>query len=155
MIEGHKLADFYSATITLYDRSCGPILHRVLHLTQGVIDRAIARIKEIDAEQCAMRQLGPINLTVKQINRAQQETFWGLSLGSEAQIEAIGSAAPIPLNASLLSDEITVEAGPLPEERPVLPIPLEGAAEEWFFSDELEDGDFDINDTTDQESNDE
>ncbi|WP_299738351.1 hypothetical protein [uncultured Roseobacter sp.] len=55
-------------------------------LTQGVVDRAIKRIKEIDAQQCALRQLGPIGDTYDQIKRAQKETFWGLSLGSNPEL---------------------------------------------------------------------
>jgi putative transposase len=39
------------------------------------VDRAISRIKEIDAEQCALQQLGPIGETHAQITRAQSETF--------------------------------------------------------------------------------
>mgnify|MGYP003624566395 CR=1 FL=1 len=88
-------------------------------LTQGVVDRAIERIKEIDAEQCALRQLGPIGETYEQIKRAQKETFWGLSLGSDPQLD------PKPLdnrggNHGLLTNEIEHDPDPQPEDQPVL-----------------------------------
>ncbi|MGH1466567.1 MAG: DDE-type integrase/transposase/recombinase [Cognatishimia sp.] len=89
-------------------------------LTQGVVDRAIERIKAIDAEQCALRQLGPIGETYEQIKRAQKETFWGLSLGSDPQLD------PTPLDdrdlsiQGLLSNEIEHDPNPRPEEQPVL-----------------------------------
>ncbi len=110
------------------------------NLTQGVVDRAIRRIKEIDAEQRAMRQLGPINLTRDQIKRAQRETFWGLSLGADPDIATDENAAIPEQDFDLLSDEIPYQPGPLSEERPVLPEPSEG---EWLFSDELDDEDGD------------
>ena len=107
-------------------------------LTQSVVDRAIARIKEIDAEQRAMRQLGPINLTVDQIRRAQKETFWGLSFGSNPDAVPSGDAVPTDHHTGLLSDEIPYEPGPLPAELPATVIPEAPDAEEWFFSDELD-----------------
>lgn len=109
-------------------------------LTQGVVDRAIRRIREIDAEQCAARQLGPIKLTSDQIRRAQKETFWGLSLGSDPDIASDKTAAIPDPESGFLSDEIPYQPGPLPEEKPVLP---EANEEEWYFSDELEDEDGD------------
>ncbi|MCG7522237.1 hypothetical protein [Ruegeria sp. Ofav3-42] len=107
-------------------------------LTQGVVDRAIRRITEIDVEQRAARQLGPINLTSDQIKRAQRETFWGLSLGSDPDIATDEHAVIPEQDFDLLSDEIPYQPGPLPEEEFVLPEPSEG---EWLFSDELEDDD--------------
>lgn len=108
-------------------------------LTQGVVDRAIQRIKEIDAEQRAMRQLGPIKLTQDQINRAQRETFWGLSLGSDPDLGTDNSTLNSDHDFGLLSDEISYEPGQQPKELPVLPDPSDGPEEEWLFSDELDD----------------
>lgn len=110
-------------------------------LTQGVVDRATQRIKEIDAEQRAMRQLGPIKLTQDQINRAQRETFWGLSLGSDPDVGADNSTPISDQNFGLLSDEISCEPGQQPKELPVLPDPSNELEEEWLFSDELDDRD--------------
>jgi putative transposase len=113
-------------------------------LSQGVIDRAIARIKEIDAEQCAMRQLGPIKLTHDVIKRAQRETFWGLSLGGTVQkqqdVEEDGEATEF----GLLSDEIPYLPGPQPEERSVFIDLDEDDSDEWVFSDELGENNDDI-----------
>ncbi|MDF3414427.1 DDE-type integrase/transposase/recombinase [Sulfitobacter sp. M57] len=111
-------------------------------LTQGVVDRAIERIKEIDAEQCAQRQLGPIGETYEQIKRAQKETFWGLSLGSDPQLD------PKPLdgrdrsNQGLLSNEIEHDPNPQPEDQPVLrekrdePIPYWPSSDDEQFNDD-------------------
>jgi len=122
-------------------------------LTQGVVDSAIQKIKEIDAEQCAMRQLGPINLTADQIDRAQRETFWGLHLGDESDRSVGENSTLQSQEMGFLSDEITLNPGPLPEEKPVLPPPPEEAVAEWFFSDELEDGsaEFEIDEIADWE----
>lgn len=113
-------------------------------LSQGVIDRAIARIKKIDAEQCAMRQLGPIKLTQDVIKRAQRETFWGLSLGGTVQkqqdVEEDGEATEF----GLLSDEIPYLPGPQPEERSVFIDLDEDDGDEWVFSDELGENNDDI-----------
>lgn len=121
-------------------------------LTQGVVDRAIRRIKEIDAEQRAMRQLGPINLTRDQIKRAQRETFWGLSLGADPEIATDENAAIPEQGFDLLSDEIPYQPGPLPEEQPVLPEPSE---DEWLFSDELDDEDGDQSSSNNTDSDEE
>ena len=103
------------------------------------MDRAIARIKEIDAEQRAVRQLGPINLTVDQIRRAQSETFWGLALGGNPDLALSSDTDEAGDYEGFLADEIPYEPGPLPAERPATqPLP-ETNAEEWFFSDELDD----------------
>ncbi|WP_170327995.1 DDE-type integrase/transposase/recombinase [Ruegeria arenilitoris] len=109
-------------------------------LTQGVLDRAIQRMKEIDAEQCAARQLGPIKTTRDQIKRAQKETFWGLSLGSDPDVVADKNAPSPDQDIGFLSDEIPYLPGPLPEEEPILP---EESESEWLFSDELDDDDGD------------
>lgn len=109
-------------------------------LTQGVVDRAIKRIKEIDAEQCAMRQLGPIKLTQDQIRRAQRETFWGLSLGRDPEAgPLLQDQSGAPETIGFLSDEIPYIPEPLREERPVLDDPSKPPVEFWSFSDELDD----------------
>lgn len=105
-------------------------------LTQGVVDRAIKRIKEIDAEQCALRQLGPIGDTYEQIKRAQKETFWGLSLGADPQLN------PTPLdddrgdNQGLLTNEIEHNPNPQPEDQPVLREERGEPVTFWPFSDD-------------------
>jgi len=109
-------------------------------LTQGVVDRAIRRIKEIDAEQRAARQLGPIKLTSDQIKRAQKETFWGLSLGADPDVASNTNAPNPDQDTGFHSDEIPYLPGPLPEEEPILP---EESESEWLFSDELDDDDGD------------
>jgi putative transposase len=89
-------------------------------LTQGVVDRAISRIKEIDAEQCALQQLGPIGETHDQIKRAQSETFWGLSLGADPQLEPQSLDDSGRAETGLLSNEIRYDSSFLPEDQPVL-----------------------------------
>lgn len=115
-------------------------------LTQGVVDRAIKRIKEIDAEQCALRQLGPIGDTYDQIKRAQKETFWGLSLGGYHQLDSTQSTDCHDVAPGLLSNEIKHDPTPKPEDRPVLRDEQDPAVEFWSFSDEDETDD--ANDNT-------
>lgn len=54
-------------------------------LRQDVVDRAFARIREIDADQRAWRRLGPINISAAEIRRAEAETFYGLDLKREME----------------------------------------------------------------------
>ena len=96
-------------------------------LTQGVVDRAIKRIKEIDAEQCSLRQLGPIGDTYDQIKRAQKETFWGLSLGGNPELCPAPSVGGGSEHQGLLSNEITHDPTPSPADRPVLRAEIEVA----------------------------
>lgn len=105
-------------------------------LTQGVVDRAIKRIKEIDAEQCAFRQLGPIGETYDQIKRAQKETFWGLSLGTGPQLEPSPSKEDGDGNRGLLSNEIERDPKPQPEDRPALRDEQDKPIEFWSFSED-------------------
>jgi putative transposase len=112
-------------------------------LTQGVVDRAIKRIKEIDAEQCALRQLGPIGDTYDQIKRAQKETFWGLSLGHDPEGPAPSIEQPEIGVDGLLSHEIKHDPTPQPEDRPVLRDEREIPIEFWDFSDDDDDDDDD------------
>ncbi|OCX60450.1 hypothetical protein BFP70_17730 [Thioclava sp. SK-1] len=105
-------------------------------LTQDVIDRAIKRIKEIDANQCALRQLGSIGDTHEQIKRAQKETFWGLSLGRDPELLPVpqaehGSDAP-----GLLSNEIKNDLAPAASARPVLRDERAPTTVLWSFSDD-------------------
>lgn len=107
-------------------------------LTQGVVDRAIKRIKEIDAEQCSLRQLGPIGDTYDQIKRAQKETFWGLSLGSDPELNAgpteDGNSEP----QGLLSNEITNDPTPSRTDQPVLREEQNAPIEFWSFGDDAD-----------------
>lgn len=112
-------------------------------LTQGVVDRAIKRISEIDAEQCAFRQLGPIGDTYDQIKRAQKETFWGLSLGHDPEVQAPSIETPETGGYGLLSHEIKHDPTPQPEDIPVLRDEQSAPVEFWDFSDD----DDDIDDT--------
>jgi len=105
-------------------------------LTQGVVDRAIARIKEIDAEQCALRQLGPIGEIYEQIKRAQKETFWGLSLGSDPQLDTKPLDDHGQSNHGLLSNEIDHDPSPQPEEQSVLPEEQDEPIPYWPSSDD-------------------
>lgn len=77
-----------------------------LSLTQGVIDRAIERIKKIDEEQRARRQIGPIAHTREQIERAQRETFWGLSLGSAVDGTSTSGGSEDRRNQGVLSNDV-------------------------------------------------
>jgi len=79
-------------------------------LSQGVIDRAIERIKEIDTQQCAFRQLGPIGDNKAKIERAQKQVFWGLSLGNEP--EHGPSASEETTGGGILSNEILPDQDP-------------------------------------------
>ncbi|MBO9434041.1 DDE-type integrase/transposase/recombinase [Ruegeria sp. R13_0] len=108
-------------------------------LTQGVVDRAIKRIKEIDAEQCSLRQLGPIGDTYDQIKRAQKETFWGLSLGGDPELCPAPSVGGGGEPQGLLSNEITHDPTPSRADRPVLRDKQNPPIEFWSFSDEDED----------------
>ena len=105
-------------------------------LTQGVVDHAIERIKEIDAEQCALRQLGPIGETYEQIKRAQKETFWGLSLGSDPQLDTKPLDDRGQSNQGLLSNEIEHDPKPQPEEQSVLPEEQDEPIPYWPSSDD-------------------
>lgn len=58
-------------------------------LRQDVVDRAFARIKELDADQRAWRRLGPINISAAEIRRAEAETFYSLDLKAEAEGQPI------------------------------------------------------------------
>ncbi|MBU3034101.1 DDE-type integrase/transposase/recombinase [Tritonibacter mobilis] len=104
-------------------------------LTQDVIDRAIKRIKEIDAEQCALRQLGPIGDTHEQIKRAQRETFWGLSLGSNPELSPDSQGEVDSEQAGFLSNEI--DHAPVSDNthRPVSHDEQAQTVEFWSFSD--------------------
>jgi putative transposase len=105
-------------------------------LTQGVVDRAVQRIKEIDTEQCAFRQLGPIGETYDQIKRAQKETFWGLSLGTDPQLEPSPSEEDGEDIRGLLSNEIEHDPKPQAEDRPALRDEQDKPIEFWSFSDD-------------------
>lgn len=105
-------------------------------LTQGVVDRAIKRIKEIDVAQCAVRQLGPIGDTFDQIKRAQKETFWGLSLGRDPLLDPITTEEGGNEARGLLSNPIEHDPKPSPKDRPVLSDAPERPVEFWSFSDE-------------------
>lgn len=122
-------------------------------LTQGVVDRAIKRIKEIDAEQCALRQLGPIGETNEQIKRAQKETFWGLSLGADPQLDIAPLDDDLSGGHGLLSNEIHIDPDPCPEDQPVLRVTQHEPIAFWPSSDD-DDDQFNDADTTDEESDD-
>jgi putative transposase len=123
-------------------------------LTQGVVDRAIKRIKEIDAEQCALRQLGPIGETYEQIKRAQKETFWGLSLGVDPQLD------PKPLDdcgqndQGLLSNEIQHIPNTNAEDEPVLRAARDEPIAFWPSSDDVDEPVNDDNLTNQENDND-
>jgi putative transposase len=117
-------------------------------LTQDVVDRAIKRIKKIDAEQCAFRQLGPIGDTYDQIKRAQKETFWGLTLGGHHQISASPSIDGSEDVQGLLSNEIKYDPSAQPQDLPILREEQDRPVEFWSFSDED-----DIGDTNDNVKN--
>lgn len=114
-------------------------------LTQGVVDRAIKRIKEIDATQCALRQLGPIGDTYDQIKRAQRETFWGLSLGQDPELGSAHLVEGDGKASGLLSNEINHDPAPDISDRPVLRDAQNSPIELWSFSDD-EDGQTDSSD---------
>ncbi|MBM1817858.1 transposase family protein [Pseudosulfitobacter pseudonitzschiae] len=105
-------------------------------LTQDVIDRAIKRIKEIDANQCALRQLGPIGDTHEQIKRAQKETFWGLSLGSDPELSHVPLAEDGNEAQGLLSNEIKTDLEPVSSTRPVPRDERPPTTVLWSFSDD-------------------
>lgn len=105
-------------------------------LTQDVIDRAIKRIKEIDANQCALRQLGPIGDTQDQIKRAQKETFWGLSLGRDLELLPVPQAEDGSEAPGLLSNEIKNDLAPASSARPVLRDERAPTTVLWSFSDD-------------------
>ena len=117
-------------------------------LTQDVVDRAIKRIKKIDAEQCAFRQLGPIGDTYDQIKRAQKETFWGISLGGHHQISASPSIDGSGDLQGLLSNEIKHDPSAQPQDLPILREEQDRPVEFWSFSDQD-----DIGDTNDNVKN--
>lgn len=112
---------------------------RAASLTQGVVDRAIQRIKEIDAEQCARRQLGPIGETYDQIKRAQKETFWGLSLGRDLEDVHAPPINPGDEPSGLLSNEIKHEPSPSASDNLVVRGERDRPVEFWSFSDENDD----------------
>lgn len=105
-------------------------------LSQDVVDRAVKRIKEIDVEQCAQRQLGPIGDTYDQIKRAQKETFWGLNLGCDPLIDPLPPIDPVSEAQGLLSNQIKHD--PRPQNRGVASPRDErdSPVEFWSFSDD-------------------
>ena len=111
----------------------------VASLSQGVIDRAIKRIKEVDAHQCALRQLGPIGDTYEQIKRAQRETFWGLSLGSNPELPAVLPQEDREDAQGLLSSEILMDQTPLSSLSPASSDDEDAPIEFWSFSDDADD----------------
>ena len=108
----------------------------VASLSQGVIDRAIKRIKEIDAHQCALRQLGPIGDTYEQIRRAQRETFWGLSLGGDPEVSAVLPQQDCEDAQGLLSNEILRDQTPPLSQKPASSDDTDTPIEFWSFSDD-------------------
>lgn len=115
----------------------------VASFSQDVIDRTIRRIKEINLEQCAFRQLGPIGETHDQIKRAQRETFWGLSLGIDPELEAQIASDAGDDRMGLLSNEIEGEPTTLPKTKDFQSGNPGTEAEFWSFSDEKEENDDD------------
>ncbi|MGB0660933.1 MAG: integrase catalytic domain-containing protein [Mangrovicoccus sp.] len=113
---------------------------RAAALSQGMIDRAILRIKEIDAEQCALRQLGPIGDTRAQIERAQKQTFWGLSLGGDPRKET--THVDDKNQGGILSNEILPDHDTDPREIKSLDADANRPSELWsFYDDDSEDED--------------
>ena len=108
----------------------------LVSLQQDVIDRAIKRIKEIDAKQCALRQLGPIGDTYDQIRRSQKETFWGLSLGGDPEPDVSTSEASDVGTHGLLSNEIGYAPAQSYVDSPVFSREPDHPIEFWTFSDE-------------------
>jgi len=74
-------------------------------INQDMIDRAIARIKDIDDEQRAWRRLGPIGVSADDIQRAEQETFWGLNFKPDPNISKADLASHDPTSNGFLSDQ--------------------------------------------------
>lgn len=111
-------------------------------LNQDIIDRAFARIRQLDDEQRALRRLGPINVSADDIRRAEAETFYGLGFGPAAQpTRKITDAAP-PDGNGFLADVIGPATLTHPEAEQVddNPPSSEPAQEiittTWSFSDE-------------------
>lgn len=81
---------------------------------RDVIDRAFAHIRNIDADQCAWRRLGPINIDGAEIRRAEAETFFGLDLKPEPEVTPIGDERSVRAE-DFLSDSIApLQAAPPP-----------------------------------------
>lgn len=120
------------------------------NLTQSIVDRAIAAIKEKDASQRALRQVGPFNHTADEIERAQRETFWGLSLGESPQSITDNDVISQDQKVSLLADEIRSGMRELPAEKAVISEASTDHNQEWLFSDELEQSDAENKSTTNQ-----
>lgn len=79
-MEGVSLASWEQVVLEIRQGN-----RNVSRLKQDIIDRAFARIQEIDADQRAWRCLGPINVSAADIRRAEAETFFGLKLPPEPE----------------------------------------------------------------------
>ncbi|MBI1494518.1 Mu transposase C-terminal domain-containing protein [Halocynthiibacter styelae] len=79
-------------------------------IDQDMMDRAMARIRELDAEQRALRRLGPVQVSASDIRRAEHETFLGLKFSS-------GATTSISQDEELLSDTLSaIASAPAPHD---------------------------------------
>lgn len=111
-------------------------------LNQDVIDRAFARIRQLDDEQRAWRRLGPINVSADDIRRAEAETFYGLDFGSAGKPSLKIAGESSPEGNAFLADVIGPAALTHPEsdqadDSPPSPaLAQETITTTWSFSDE-------------------
>ena len=133
-MEGISVAAWEQAILEIRQRN-----RNASALNQDVIDRAFARIREIDADQRAWRQLGPINVSAAEIRRAEAESFFGLNLKPEPENRQVPDATNGQTDGGFLSGVVAPERRELPlpgrsktESREDVP----SATQSWRFSDE-------------------
>jgi len=107
-------------------------------INQDMIDQAVARIRDIDDEQRAWRRLGPIGISAADIQRAEQETFWGLNFKPDPNIITSDLVSHDPTATGFLSDQPTTSIDTL---HPVsskhdAAAPNDQPVKNWIFSDD-------------------
>ncbi|MES0863265.1 hypothetical protein ABLN87_12995 [Ruegeria sp. SCPT10] len=108
-------------------------------INQETIDRAIARMKAIDAEQRAWRRLGPISVSAREIQRAENETFWGLNLKPDPESTEAHLEMSPKSNGGFLSDVISDRTnGKIEPSNESFDVNDDDPVEFWRFSDDDE-----------------
>lgn len=133
-VEGLSFATWESTILELRQTN-----RNLVAINQEIIDRAIARVKEIDAEQRAWRHLGPIGVSAADVRRAESETFWGLNLKPDPESTEAYFESGETISREFLSDVIGESAPAISETCPrETENTDEDPTEYWRFSDDQE-----------------
>ncbi|WP_406736128.1 hypothetical protein [Thioclava sp. GXIMD4215] len=112
-----------------------------LHI--DVVDAALERSNKNDDAQRAWRQIGPLTVSARDIRRAEQECFFGLSFGGEAEAEQITPHSDLPSLSNAISQAAskTPAASAQPAPPDLAPSTDSGPRKpkfNWRFSDDNE-----------------